>query len=434
MASLTVDTARDAGSSDEPGTARSYFVVSCGWLVILNLLTVLYHLSATPVFNVMSNAVGIFLIAYSLLTVLRSETDDTAGKRFLRLAAIATGLSFIANLTHASLTDSLKYLSLYIFYAAGRSCRAPFRPVELFCLYALGALPIVFLLVGSSKVYDDASFAYLPNANTAVLYFSAILFAASHVYGNLVILLQLLSAALMNKIGPVVATVIAIGLWVAVPLRRESIMAAGVVGVAGAVAFKYGAFDRAVSVFDDLWYVFRIEPSSLASLTYRELVELTRTTDLSAFFRIIHWSNIWDVYSRGGIVVWLFGYGAGQTGPLTYAGLVPHNDYLRILAEYGIFNLTIFVCFLVHIWRALTSGAGKVLFSVLCIYFFSENLLDNFTSMALFFAYAGRLAATEGKHVGQSSQRIDIIELGGAKQSSHGRSPSRAALETGEEP
>lgn len=402
MASLTADTARPTASANARRAARPYFVVSCVGLVVMNLLTFFYHLSANFAFSAMINTVGIVLIGYALLTALRSETDDPTGKAFLAVATVAIAVSVVVNRSDASLTDALKYLSIYIFYAAGRSCRAPFRPVELICLYILAALPIAFLFVGSSKIYNNANFAYLPNANTAVLYFSAILFAASHVYGNLAILLQLLSAALMNKIGAIVATVIAIGIWIAVPLRRESIVV-GVGGILiGVVAFMLGAFDRAMSVLDDLAVAFSLDPHSVASMSYRELVALTGTTDLSGFFRWIHWSNIWDLYTNGGLGTWLFGYGAGQTATLTFAGTAPHNDYLRILAEYGVFNLIIFVCFLVHILRALVSGAGKVMFLVLCVYFFSENLLDNFTSMTLFFAYAGRLQARQ-PFVGRSS-------------------------------
>jgi hypothetical protein len=73
--------------------------------------------------------------------------------------------------------------------------------------------------------------------------------------------------------------------------------------------------------------------------------------------------------------------------------MVPHNDYLRILVEYGLINFAIFVCFLVYVRGALKTPPARVLFVVLCIYFFSENLLDSFTSMTLFFAYAGRMTA-----------------------------------------
>jgi hypothetical protein len=41
----------------------------------------------------------------------------------------------------------------------------------------------------------------------------------------------------------------------------------------------------------------------------------------------------------------------------------------------------------------LRTGVTKVLFMVLLIYFFSENLLDHFASMTLYFTYAGRFAS-----------------------------------------
>ena len=93
----------------------------------------------------------------------------------------------------------------------------------------------------------------------------------------------------------------------------------------------------------------------------------------------------------------LFGYGIGQTPDLTVLKLGPHNDYLRILAEYGPINLVIFVCFLLHVLFNLKAGLTKVLFMVLMIYFFSENLIDHFASMTLYFTYAGRFSASPEK-------------------------------------
>jgi hypothetical protein len=399
MASLSNSSTGLANGVDATRTDPQYFVVFGLSLVLLNIFTFLYHLSFLSIFNAVSNSISVGLIAYSIRTIFRAQSDDSAGKMYLLSAVVMTSLSVICNLKVASTTDALKYLSIYIFYCAGRASGGRIHPIELRCIYALAALPIIFLATGSSKVFADESyfseiFAYLPNANTAVLYFSALLFAVAQQYGDSVILLQFLNALLMNRIGAVVATVVAVCLWIAFPLRRESIVALIFVGVAGFIGFLLGGFDRAITVFDNLMFLYRVEPSTVSSMSFKELVQLTGSTDLSAFFRLIHWSNIWDLYSHGGIGTLLFGYGAGQTVVLTYLVLVPHNDYLRILAEYGPFNLIIFVCFLLHIRSGLTIGATKVLFVVLCIYFFSENLLDNFTSMALYFAYAGRLTAT----------------------------------------
>jgi hypothetical protein len=130
----------------------------------------------------------------------------------------------------------------------------------------------------------------------------------------------------MNRIGAVVATVVAVCLWIAFPLRRESIVVLIFVGVAGFIGFLLGAFDRAITAFDNLMLIYRVQPSTVSSMSFKELVQLTGSTDLSAFFRLIHWSNIWDLYSDRGIGTLLFGYGAGQTVVQTYLLLVPHND------------------------------------------------------------------------------------------------------------
>jgi len=364
----------------------------------LNLFTFLYHLSGSAVFNAAVNGVGIALIGYSVIALFISRSSDINGVLYLSAACTMVALSVIVNLTATSPTDVLKYLSLYVFYAVGRACGGEIRPFEVRCIYVLAALPILFLLVGTSKINDHHGLSYFPNANTAVLFFSALLFAVAQSWGNRAILLQFLNAALMNKIGAAMATALAVLLWILFPLRKESIIALLLVALCVVVAFFFGAFDRALAVYDSVAYVFMNVPAhSVASMSYRELVQITGTTDLSAFFRIIHWSNILDLYTREGLGVLLFGYGAGQMVLQTYAALAPHNDYLRILAEYGPFNLAIFVLFLAHILMSLKKGAPRVLFIVLCTYFFSENLLDNFTSMALYFAYAGRFSVASNR-------------------------------------
>ena len=105
-------------------------------------------------------------------------------------------------------------MSIYTFYMAGRTAPGQMRPTELHCIYALVALPLIFLAVGETKVFvgDDYpnAFAYFPNKNTAALYFAALLFVLSQRFGNKVLLLQFINVALMNKVGPALATILAI--------------------------------------------------------------------------------------------------------------------------------------------------------------------------------------------------------------------------------
>jgi hypothetical protein len=263
----------------------------------------------------------------------------------------------------------------------------------------LAALPILFMLIGHSKIYPAESVAYLPNANTGALYFSSILFALAPLLKTGALILQFVNAALMNKVGAAVATILAIALWFVVPVRKGSVVIAAIALMiliaGGVVAHMAGAFDRLVTAYRNVLLIIDLEPATIAAMPYKELVELTGTKDLSAFFRIIHWANIWHIYTSHGFMTFLFGYGAGQTRYLAYAPLAPHNDYLRILAEYGVLNLGLFIAFIYHALSRMGLMQGRVLFVVFMIYMFSENLLDNFTSMALYFAYAGRMAAPE---------------------------------------
>ncbi len=54
-----------------------------------------------------------------------------------------------------------------------------------------------------------------------------------------------------------------------------------------------------------------------ADVVPRNWLSATGTTDLSAFFRVIHWSDIWDLYASQGLGVILFGFGSGQTESLS---------------------------------------------------------------------------------------------------------------------
>lgn len=102
--------------------------------------------------------------------------------------------------------------------------------------------------------------------------------------------------------------------------------------------------------------------------------------------------------------------GSGQTATPTYAAFVPHNDYLCTLAVYRPFNLIVFASFLLHITNGLTAGATKILF---------KNLSDNFTSMAIYFAYAGRFTAASRRPVSRDVPKPELI-VGGLADSRAG--------------
>jgi hypothetical protein len=383
---------------------KQFFLVTCLGLVFMNFLTFAYHLSGSNLFNVISNAVSLLLISYSLYLVLIAGEGSSFYKVLLVLTCVFVGASYLANIGSFEIADALKYISLYSFFVAGRSVPGRFRVAEKRCIYALGALPLIFKLVGETKIYTGFEypdvFSYFPNTNTAALYFSALFFALTPWFGSKVLVLQFINAAVMNRVGPALATIVAVGMWSMFPLRMQVFIAFFLLATGCFLAFELGALDRLVTGLDAIALIWTLEPSTVARMPTKELIELTGSTDMSAFFRITHWSNIWAIYSSLGLAGILFGYGAGQTGLLTVLPLPPHNDYLRVLAEYGLFNFLVFVPFVLSIAFSIKQQAARILFTVLLIYFLSENLLDNFTSMVLFFSYAGRF--TSGKMIYRS--------------------------------
>ena len=374
-----------------------FFVVTCFGLVFLNCLTFLYHLTGSTVFNVLSNSTSLLLILWSARHVLIANERSYFYNVLLTLACIFTGASYLVNFGAFELSDGLKLVSIYSFYVAGRGMAEPVQPPEKRCIYVLAALPLLFKVIGHTQVYTGIEypdvFSYFPNTNTAALYFSALFFALSPWFGNKVLVAQFINAAIMNRVGPALATIISIGLWSFFPLRPQVFVALILLACASVAAYAVGALDRLITGLNAIALIWSLDPSTVARMSTKQLIDLTGTTDMSAFFRVTHWTNIWQIYSSLGIGGILFGYGASQTGVLTVLPLQPHNDYLRVLAEYGLLNFLVFVIFVFTIAFSLRDRAAKTMYTVLLIYFLSENLIDNFTSMTLFFCYAGRFTS-----------------------------------------
>ena len=399
MAYLTNDSLGLARTIDRAGNPQ-YFTTLLGWITVISVLTALYHGLNASAFYGICNVACITLIAYASYTVFQSPNNNATNLRFITIASGCTLLSIAFNASNSSVTDAIKYLSIYIFYAAGYACAGRQRSSELPYFCVLAALPILYkLTIGDSQIPQviienlGNAFSYLYNTNIAVLYFASLIFALSDRLGRGAIPLQFANAVLMSKVGAAIATAGSIGLWIMFPLRKESMLALGVAIIGACFAVWSGALDRVLAVLDSMKLMIDLGPDYVSRMSFGRLVELTGTTDLSGFFRLIHWANILDIYSSSSIVTMLFGYGIGQTINVTIMPYIPHNDYLRLLAEYGLVNLIVFICFLLHVLRNLNTGPTKVLFMVLLFYFFSENLIDHFPSMTLYFSYAGRFAA-----------------------------------------
>jgi hypothetical protein len=117
-----------------------YFVTILASISALSLLAFsLSHSSNSAIFNTISNAACVALIAYSAHIVFRSQHTSAINLFYIVAACTFTLLSIVFNISSASVTDAFKYLSIYVFYAAGHACSAKSRPVEVRYIFFLAA-------------------------------------------------------------------------------------------------------------------------------------------------------------------------------------------------------------------------------------------------------------------------------------------------------
>lgn len=134
--------------------------------------------------------------------------------------------------------------------------------------------------------------------------------------------------------------------------------------------------------------------------------------DMSAFFRILHWINIYDVLLQGGTTAILLGGGTdwvfAEIDTFVF-NLAAHNEHLRLLVEQGLLLGGMFIAGLVTLGLSLRQNPAFVPIFTIIVFFGSENQLNDFLSTSLFFLTMGLLVGRErrkrAKHVVSQNQR-----------------------------
>lgn len=279
------------------------------------------------------------------------------------------------------------------------ACHDPKRPWDSSLMRALfvclAALPLlvwaVQLAAGRTSLGSGQVVGVFANRNNAGLYCLVLLAYFGQLSWRPVrsVLLLLIAGAAFGTMGVLVATVLALAVSIG---TRKYI---GRVGAAIPVVvlfmyflpedFAWARFQR-VALTAEMLLSGRID---LRTSTYGDLVLLLQTTDLSFVFRLKHWLELWDVWVAAPWHQMIFGLGVGASIRLSSIHLVPHNDYVRYLFECGALTLA---GFLFLLWSALLRIGRRwevVPLLAVAIYFFSENLINNYLAMAVFYYSVG---------------------------------------------
>jgi hypothetical protein len=243
------------------------------------------------------------------------------------------------------------------------------------------------------------------NRNNAALYAVSLLALYNVLSGRAVrnVALILATGVIFVTLGVLVALVVALALTVVkVRTLRYAVPVVLVVVLAMVLFPEAVVFKRIIPVIDSVKLLWsgRIR---LATVSYGDLVLLLKTSDLSFLFRLKHWNNLLSLLADGSWYQWLFGFGVGSSVRLSQIHLVPHNDYLRYLFECGLITCIGFISTIVLIIRSCGRRWETVPLLTISLYFFSENLINNYLAMAIFYFCAGALTFRIGnRHVDTS--------------------------------
>jgi len=376
---------RPPGATGIGRTTFANLLIAVVWLNSIALF--LYHLTTLELLQSISNVVAISMVALSILVWLTGPRLYVT-KAFGLLLIANLGLDYFLNRSHTDLIDTVKLFEIFAIFEAARQCSGTLRINS--SIYGLAVLPLILVALGGSRVtVDGFSWSYFYNTNTAALFYTALLFVMSIRNPRYKIAIEIIVSALSGKVGVLLATLNATLLSGAIRLTGRTLGLAIVAIFGMTVLIISGLLDRQLNIISNFAVdVWGMGIGGIANSSFADLYK-TRGGELSGYFRIIHWSEIIKYFLAGGPSYWFFGYGGGYTTSITTLKLPPHNDYLKILVEFGIFSFIAFCALVARATFGIKHKVQRALFLVLVFYFLTENLLSNFSSMALLFGFAG---------------------------------------------
>lgn len=371
----------------------SYFAF---FLYAYTSVIAVYHLTGFGAFKSITNMMAVATVFYTFAVILYAAFNDGVSRRYfllLSFVSVVLVLHIIINFGRTDYIDLLKFYSLFLFSFIGLGLGWNKFIISRPAMILLFSAPLIVELLGGSRVYySGIKFGYFPNKNTAVLYYSvitAIFLSQSRIsdkYAPCFIFLALL----FQKLGALLSVSLAIlYVYIKTIARYLPLLAvSGVLVVAG--LFSFGVFDRVLEVVDGLYQLYSYNSFiEVADMSYADIVAETGSKDLSAVFRLKHWAEIIAYYSSQGPGTLLFGYGARYSMVFTTEGLMPHSDMIRVLCELGAVLFSLFLYLYYSLYRHLRCNHLKVALLLVVLYYFSENLIDNFISMYLLHLMVG---------------------------------------------
>lgn len=376
------------------------------------LLLFAYFFNFTDAVSVFSIITSALLLAVNLghFQKFRLDASDVVVVYFLCIGCIFH-LLFSPYINYSDFT---KFLLIFLFYFLGRNVffSGPFTlnfksSSWLFGFFPLLIIfPIVCLCVYLAQSYmlgdTTGNILFFSNRNNAIA-FTFVAFFVLSVFGlnkkPLYVGLTIFTL-LYSTLGALLAFILS---SIVINLKISFKTTASVIflSVCGFLIFSYSnlpVFSRIETMMHGLFNFFETYSfDDIAMLSFSDFSALQAgSSDVSMFFRFKHWVEIMSIASRD-LFLLIPGWGMNASIELTNLKLVPHNDWLRILFELGIFSFLSFLFLFFSILNKLKRISKSLCTIFLCvnIYYLTENIINNFLITSIFYFSVGMVIAHE---------------------------------------
>jgi len=303
--------------------------------------------------------------------------------------------------------EFLKHYAVYLVYVLIFSLRlcpiysTPLRKVFIFSLLLIAAVSII--IPSSSEVYGVVRVSgVFVNANNLVLVILALLFLINedkdsrsvkilfHVVIIMFLLLSVTSGAFVCYVGAMLFKYIVFLRSVHKHKVRLFLVLLSIFIVFLVCLLPKSLYKNVPIVNKVISQFFMIkEELPIAvygyELDYGQLSRMHGEESLSGIWRISHWRKGFDLIAGANIFQLLLGHGIGSSSLIF--DKVPHNDYLKIAIEQGIFGLFATLAFFVILFRRIDWKYRHCIVAV-ALYCFSENIINNLLFMSIFIFFA----------------------------------------------
>lgn len=373
----------------------NYYVL----LILLNIIT------GDDFFKTLLNISIILVIFYVTVVFVKNyKSLSYYGNNFLALNLIFMIFGIIINFDTTDYTIPLKIFGFMGFYFWGVINNQNNKEIESISFKnkifvgTIILVPIVsavlVLLKYNSTNFINSGNTFFANKNNAALYgiISSLLIGIFFRSKKLFLLFLIFTTIIFNTLGALLALIGSFILFlVKKRWKMKNIAKFTTIIIIIVLIFLFipdismPIFVRVENVYSSIEKLFGYSFKRINYMSYGELHNILKNDgELSFIFRIKHWSEILGVFSTSGFLQFLFGHGFDSIPKFTSLPLRAHNDYLRLLFEGGLSTLIIFLFFYLSILKKLSKSYFSLPIIVILIFFFTENLIDNFLSMIIF--------------------------------------------------